>query len=400
MGSRIRRAAIGTLLLTAVTLSALGAASYRRHFTVDFSPHRRLWCQIVVTDGNLRLVGAWVALLPAAKGDATTDSTDVAAQDAGSGAAVATGTGDDPGPTPAINAVRLFWRRHLLVATPWSVHSYAHNNPGEQRHGARVLRLDACTFILAGLLLPVAWLIGPGRRWLAQIPGIWREIRRPSVGGFFYPPRRAVRRTAVALMSLTALAALVLSSASSTQPVTWNLANPIGGLRLLAFGGGTGTVEWKRDASAGVTGYNIEYPGFRLTSRQSYSWMPQPGEQLDPAQLLELKTLAANPSRPNPERVDSLEFSLPLLAGFLLLYPLHALVCGPVRRNRRKCDGLCLYCGYNLNGLIEPRCPECGRAFAVSVPASSVDDPMGQDEPTGDDEAADNTIPVDPPPRP
>ncbi|MGB2985041.1 MAG: hypothetical protein WBE26_04085 [Phycisphaerae bacterium] len=47
----------------------------------------------------------------------------------------------------------------------------------------------------------------------------------------------------------------------------------------------------------------------------------------------------------------------------LLAYPAAAIVRDRihhyVRRYRRK-HGLCVRCGYNLTGLIEPRCPECG----------------------------------------
>ena len=41
-------------------------------------------------------------------------------------------------------------------------------------------------------------------------------------------------------------------------------------------------------------------------------------------------------------------------------YPTIAFIRGPVRRWRRRKRGLCIHCGYNLTGLTEPRCPECG----------------------------------------
>ena len=49
---------------------------------------------------------------------------------------------------------------------------------------------------------------------------------------------------------------------------------------------------------------------------------------------------------------------LPLLS--FAAYPTLAFISGPLRRYRRRKRGLCVKCGYNLTGLPEPRCPECG----------------------------------------
>ncbi len=54
--------------------------------------------------------------------------------------------------------------------------------------------------------------------------------------------------------------------------------------------------------------------------------------------------------------------TVPLWALFLVFgaYPFAVLVIAPIRRHRRRIRNECVYCGYNLTGLPEPRCPECG----------------------------------------
>ena len=58
------------------------------------------------------------------------------------------------------------------------------------------------------------------------------------------------------------------------------------------------------------------------------------------------------------------------LATVTLLWPLCAFLSGPVRRRRRRKRGLCVACGYNLQGLTDARCPECGREFTPEAERS------------------------------
>lgn len=55
-------------------------------------------------------------------------------------------------------------------------------------------------------------------------------------------------------------------------------------------------------------------------------------------------------------------FLVPLWVLFVVFvtYLALAFLRGPMRRWRRRRKGLCVKCGYNLTGLPEPRCPECG----------------------------------------
>ncbi|GJM25948.1 MAG: hypothetical protein DHS20C16_23630 [Phycisphaerae bacterium] len=54
--------------------------------------------------------------------------------------------------------------------------------------------------------------------------------------------------------------------------------------------------------------------------------------------------------------------SMPLWFPVLVFgaYPFAVLVVAPFRRHRRRKRNECIHCGYNLTGLPEPRCPECG----------------------------------------
>ena len=58
----------------------------------------------------------------------------------------------------------------------------------------------------------------------------------------------------------------------------------------------------------------------------------------------------------------SIDICIPLWLPFVFfgVYPLIAYMRGPVRHRRRRKRNQCIHCGYNLTGLTEPRCPECG----------------------------------------
>ena len=59
-------------------------------------------------------------------------------------------------------------------------------------------------------------------------------------------------------------------------------------------------------------------------------------------------------------------FILILFALLFASYPAVVFIRGPLRRYRRRMRGECLACGYNLTGLPEPRCPECGTEIRPS----------------------------------
>jgi len=59
------------------------------------------------------------------------------------------------------------------------------------------------------------------------------------------------------------------------------------------------------------------------------------------------------------------DVSLWFLFLFLAAYPLIVFAKVLMTRRRRTRWGLCIKCGYNLAGLTQPRCPECGNAFEL-----------------------------------
>ncbi len=73
-------------------------------------------------------------------------------------------------------------------------------------------------------------------------------------------------------------------------------------------------------------------------------------------------THSPDPGIPAP-RFCALDVPLWQPVALFGAWPFVAFVRGPLRRARRRCQGLCVRCGYNLTGLTEPRCPECGTAF-------------------------------------
>ena len=66
--------------------------------------------------------------------------------------------------------------------------------------------------------------------------------------------------------------------------------------------------------------------------------------------------------RTNKDYFRSVNAPFWFLALILAAYPAIAFIRGPFRRWRRRRRGLCLRCGYDLEGNVSGVCPECGEA--------------------------------------
>ena len=190
-----------------------------------------------------------------------------------------------------------------------------------------------------------------------------QEIMRPSDRGTVRPFRRVVRRSVVVIFGLATLLAAATWVISYTglsinyirqfDQRTLHVYSHVDPTRItivfqgvrpyaepsLQFSAGVGRVRivsMSRIAE-GIIGpnHNLELAGFRL---RLWSF--------------------------NQIRLNKVEF--PCWATVLLFsgWPIIAFIRGPYRRAARRAKGLCLKCGYNLTGLVEPRCPECGTAMS------------------------------------
>ncbi len=84
-----------------------------------------------------------------------------------------------------------------------------------------------------------------------------------------------------------------------------------------------------------------------------------------------------NDSSRGSYRSRKIEIALWLIWPLFGAWPVWAFVHGPFTRWHRRRHGRCLHCGYDLTGLTEPRCPECGNGVEIgqvltsTVPVSS-----------------------------
>ncbi|MHC4179143.1 MAG: hypothetical protein ACYSWU_16640, partial [Planctomycetota bacterium] len=181
--------------------------------------------------------------------------------------------------------------------------------------------------------------------------------------------RKVIRRAALVILSLAALATLAVGTASFLNVLRWDrtqtdrecLGVQISRGRLLLC-----RWELMGDVELGKEHLNPKprWGYIAASPMNALRWW-----EFRKATSTYGKSFAIVLS-PRPFRSHEMRCSIagfPLWAPFVFFaaWPTIAairFVHGPLRRRRRRRNGLCLKCGYNLTGLVEPRCPECGTA--------------------------------------
>lgn len=108
--------------------------------------------------------------------------------------------------------------------------------------------------------------------------------------------------------------------------------------------------------SPGVKEHAVRYPGL------SYVEMLLPlGESRSEYNLCGCR-LTIGPEGRNTLQIRIVSVRLMPVSAILGIYPAIAFIRGPWRRHRRRRRGLCIRCGYNLEGNVSGVCSECGEA--------------------------------------
>lgn len=213
--------------------------------------------------------------------------------------------------------------------------------------------------------------------------------------------RALVRCLAITLFSLLFLATVAAGLVSIRRPVGWaNLSSENVMLSLrCADGLLTGAVGLVSDAPAGsaedvpsgispATGWwssTLLVKGRRLQIKPSLSFL---GFSIAGFRLSGHHSLdgwGVNREVVGTTEVRKIEMPVWMLASALGVWPLVALIRGPLRRHRRRVLGQCLACGYDLTGNTTGICSECATTF-THVEVNPVGGFSGPEGSSNDDE--------------
>lgn len=349
-----------------ISLALLG--SHLRSAAFDFQLTRLTWCQAATNDGRLRIV--------VVRGDPTASWTaqTVIARD------------------------KATWRLGLST-TPLAIKVY-HATADLLGTPVDTYRLDLPLLLPLLLLSGVVLLIKGWKRWGAPPGMIWAECwRRNRQGNLLI---RAGRGMALAVLMLLSLGTAVLWIGGRIGlPASWShfgyhfafaTTNPHAGFGF-QVPPGAASVAARIDESvkeeAAQMGETSHYfaidvmdgmLGVRYFRKGDTQGTPtiryqhaaggfEVREELLPAPSYKMRFPPWFYSKVGLPLGVERTLVMPSWVWLMLfgLWPFWAFVRGPLRRARRRATGCCRKCGYNLTGLTQPRCPECGEWFDSTV---------------------------------
>ena len=353
---RPQRAKIALILLP-IALAGVVGVSYVHPFHTIISPHDDDLIHVTISDGNLRIVALSAKFIASYSGE--TPLNEYAQR-------------WNPVPTKA-----LAWDASDLVLTDET-----------SIEGIRIHEFVVSCTLFAPLVAVVflVFVVRPVFQQRRLLGPILRECVRPSnresvrsINNPAFPVRRWIRRSALVVFALGAVLMPGVWAISYTglhmdlnrrllKNTPWlssrnKYAAFVLGRRLFAY---SSLEIWAHDGllefsytSPLATGITVATQEFEMGG---FRW--QQGARPT------IRFCGTGMLTPTPAKLGALGttnelasiLQVPCWFIFILVsgWPAVAFVRGPYRRARRLADGCCLKCGYNLTGLVDPRCPECG----------------------------------------
>lgn len=170
-----------------------------------------------------------------------------------------------------------------------------------------------------------------------QLVGAIREIIRPSDRHTVRPFRRVIHRSLVVILGLATLLSVGMWVISHMDLFPdYSRVIDQDSLLLIDVSRGRVEVVYASPIAKGtiIPNHDFALAGFRWNQRTFQS----------------------------EHRIVEVVFPCWVPIMLFSIWPVIAFVRRPYRRAARRAEGCCLNCGYNLTGLVEPRCAECGTA--------------------------------------
>ncbi len=183
-----------------------------------------------------------------------------------------------------------------------------------------------------------------------------------------------IRKAIIAVLTLATVASVVLWAVSVTLRPTWNLSQHIGHWTVVAVWNGhahfleelrvgDAYTEWEVDE---IAGWRVVMHHSTATEFLGFYWhdVPVLTAPVPSSEMSYWPSPPGGPVKTGNVEVRHRQVSIQLWAPVLLFgaYPLYSLIRFRARRrrHRRREQGLCVDCGYDLTGNESGKCSECG----------------------------------------